>query len=269
MPPFCHIQGESMTVDRIAKAVKSGNQTLIPVLWEQTHRYIFYCLRQLEHHNPANAERMIQMGLTHEDIRQEAYFILLDAVDQYKPDRDYTFLNSVKYAATNRFFSIIGMRTKEQRCNPLPLAERLEKPISNGEEDIFIGDLVPDENAVIAFESVTNDIVREELKKEIFDALSELDSDQRVAIDYFFFHDQQLQSCQKAVDFSQKELTSNKNKALRKIRRTHGKKLIPYAEELGIIQKYTYRSSLNSFKNTWTSSTERAAIKLIEHKEHC
>ena len=269
MPPFCHIQGESMTVDRIAKAIKDGDQTLIPTLWEQTNRFIFRCLSQLERHNPANAERMAQMGLTHEDIRQEAYFVLLDAIKRYEPNKGYTFLNCVKYAAMTRFFSIIGMRTKAQRSEPLPFAERLEKPIASEDGDIYISDLIPDENAIIAFESVTNDIVREELKKEISDALSELDNGQRVAIDYFFFHGQQLQSCQKAGDFSQKELTSNKNKALRKIRRTHGKRLIPYAEELGIIQKYTYRSSLNSFKKTWTSSTERAAIKLIEHKEYC
>lgn len=258
-----------MTVDKIVKAIKNGDRTLISTLWEQTYRYIFYCLRQLERQNPANTERMVQMGLTHEDIRQEAYFILLDAVDQYEPDRDYTFLNSVKYAATTRFFSIIGMRTKTQRSEPLPFAERLEKPIASEDGDIYISDLIPDETATIAFENAEDKVIRHELKKEISDALSELNSEKTAAIDYFFFNGCQLQSCQKAGDFSKKELTANKNKALRKIRRTHGKKLIPYAEELGIIQRYTYHSSLNSFKKTWTSSTERAAIKLIEHKEHC
>lgn len=258
-----------MAVDEIAKAIKDGDRSLIPTLWEHTNRFIYRCLNRLERQNPANAERMVQTGLTHEDIEQEAYFIFLDAIEQYDPNKGYPFLNSVKYATMTRFFSLIGMRTKVQRSEPLPFAERFEKPIASEDGDVYISDLIPDENAVIDFENTTDDIVREQLKKEIFDALSELNSEQRVAIDYFFFNGQQLQSYQKAGDFSKKELTANKNKALRKIRRTHGKRLIPYAEELGIIQKYGYHSSLNSFKNSWTSSTERAAIKLIDYKEKC
>lgn len=258
-----------MTIDKIVKAIKNGDRTLISTLWEQTYRYIFYCLRQLERQNPANTERMTQMGLTHEDIEQEAYFIFLDAIEKYDPNKGYPFLNSVKYATMTRFFSLIGMRTKAQRSDPLPLAERLEKPITSEDGDIYISDLIPDENAVIDFENSMDNIVRDNLKQKISDALSELDSIQKAVIDSLYYQELQVQSCAKAMDLTPAEIHSEKNKALRKIRRTHGKKLIPYAEELGIIQRYTYHSSLNSFKNTWTSSTERAAIKLIDYKAKC
>lgn len=256
-----------MIVDELAKRIKNGDRSVIPQLWENTNRFIYYCLNRLEHHNPANTDRMAQMGITHEDVQQEAYFILLNALEQYDPGKGYPFSNSLKYAAMNHFFSMIGMRTKKQRSDILATAERLEKPIASEDGGLNISDLMPDESAIIAFENAEDKVVSHELKKEISDALSKLNSEQRAAIDHFFFNDSQLQTHQKAVNFTPKELSTNKTKALRKIRSTHGKRLLPYAEELGIIQKYAYHSSLNSFQNTWTSSTERAVIKIMEMEE--
>lgn len=249
----------------MAASIKNGNDSLVPTLWNATNKFIYHCLNHLEHRNPANAERMEQMGITHEDIIQEAYFVLLKALKAYKPNNGYSFFSSLRFATANHFFHLIGMRTKRQRMDPFPSAERFEKTYSDN-EDCSLLNVVPDETAIKSFESAADKIVFNELKKELSMALSELDDIEKDIIDAIYYQKTDIKDYSKANHITTGKIYRFQNRAFHKIRKRHGESLLSYAEELEIIERYCYNSSFENFKYTGSSSTEKAAIHLIDRK---
>lgn len=257
-----------MTIDELATEAQKGDREQINKLWEETNRFIYYYLNKIEKRNPANTERMRQAGLTHEDIRQEAYFVLCDALKTFHPQEGYTFLSALRFAALRRFFSLIGMRTEKQRKEPLSCAVRFEHPIiGEDSEDLCVADTVSDENAINELETILDKEVYKELKKEVYEALGELESEQRETIEQIYFDGLTMGDISREQKVKSGIVRTRRDKALCHIRKNHGRQFIPYAVEMGIIAENAYGTTLSTFRHTRTSSTERAAIKLEEAKK--
>lgn len=252
-----------MTNEQLAKAIKQGQDEPITELWERTRGFIYYTLKKLITGNPNNARRMVQAGFTSKDLGQEAFIILFNAVQAFDPAGGYSFVNSLYYATKRRFFELIGLRTAKGRNDPLTNSDRLEREIQYGDSTAPLGDYIADERAEEEFNTTVDNEFHSELKVALNTAVNTLEPLQKQAIEGYFFQGKTLKVLAKERGVSLEAIRSQKEKALRRLRKEdHIKNLRPF-----IIDEYAYKGGLHSFRNTWTSSTERTAMKLMEAEQ--
>lgn len=240
-----------MTNEQLAK------ERDILTLWTRNRKFIFHIFKKLLNGNPANWERMTAAGLTIDDLEQEAFFVLLNAVEAFDPSGGYTFLNSLQYAAKTRFFELIGMRTAKGKNDPLTNADRLEREIAVGNSSAPLGDLLPDEEAEAHLEAVENDLNREQLLEVLSVIMDRLTPTEREVIGGVYFNGKTLTKLAEEHGKSYNAIRQQKQSALRKLKR-RGSRLRPFLWD--DIPGVAYRGSLGAFKRHWTSSTEQAVI---------
>ena len=92
-----------MTNEELAVQIQAGEREQLPELWEQVHRLLALMFRRLLSQSPDNHTRAVSAGITLEDLEQEGYFALLEAVDAYDPTSGYKFTAYLKYPVMKRF----------------------------------------------------------------------------------------------------------------------------------------------------------------------
>lgn len=240
-----------MTNEQLAK------ERDIFALWTRNRKFIFHIFKKLLNGNPANWERMTAAGLTIDDLEQEAFFALLNAVEAFNPSGGYTFLNSLQYAAKTRFFELIGMRTAKGKNDPLTNADRLEREIAVGNSSAPLGDLLPDEEAESQPETVENDLNREQLLEVLSVIMDRLTPTEREVIEGIYFKGKTLARLAEEHGKSYNAIRQQRQSALRKLKR-QGSRLRPFLWD--DVPSVAYRGSLGAFKRYWASSTEQAVI---------
>ena len=130
-----------MTNEEAAAAIKRGRLDLLPLLWEQVQRLT--ALMAYQYH-VRNTDLCAASGVTVDDLQQEAYFALLEAVRYFDPDSGYTFTTCLNHPLQNAFNALCGMRTSKSRKEPLNTAKSLYEPIGGAEEDILLLEALPD-----------------------------------------------------------------------------------------------------------------------------
>ena len=133
-----------MTNEELAKAARQGNQGALPQLWEATRALLFAFAWKF--YTRQGKDRCAQRGVTLEDLQQEAFFALYDAVGAFDEGKGYQFTTYLSRTTENRFRACMGIRGKR---DPLNAADRLERPLP-GEEERQQGDTIPDEQAQAA-----------------------------------------------------------------------------------------------------------------------
>lgn len=248
-----------MTNEELAIKIKQGSIDLLPQLWEQIKLFVYrYSNRYFTLYGGSCAKA----GVDVDDLIQEGYFALLDAVEAYKPESGYTFLTFMKYPLKNHLNAIVGFRTSSGRNSPLNNATSLDKPL-DGVEDITLGDSVPDARADSEMDSVVTADYQDRLRDDLQGCIDDLPPDQQEIIKKKYYHGSALTevALQSAKKYNM--VLTLEQKALRKLRRD--KRLTVYKEEIMV---KAYRSSFSSWKNTGTSSTERAAMMLSDFENY-
>ena len=85
-----------------------------------------------------------------EDLEQECFLAMLDAVRAFSPERGYKFTTYLTRASENRFRAILGMK----RNDPLNVSDSLNAPVSSDEADMEAGELIADPGAAGELEKV-------------------------------------------------------------------------------------------------------------------
>lgn len=116
-------------------------------------------------------ERCSTHGVTLEDLQQEVFFALYDAVQAYKPEKGYLLTTYLSRATENRFKACMGIQGKLDALNH---ADRLERPIPGDEEGREQGDVIPDEKAEAALFAVDDRQEQEHFHNVLEQALGEL-----------------------------------------------------------------------------------------------
>ena len=109
-----------MSNEELTISIQSGDDTLFPQLWEQTRRFIYQAANR---YYIRYEGRCIACGLTIEDLQQEAYFALMDAVRAWTPESGYKLLTYLNYPLKNCFNGLCGLRVRKRdaldRCSSL------------------------------------------------------------------------------------------------------------------------------------------------------
>lgn len=158
-----------MTNEQLALNVQNGNRAALAELWGAVRPLLLSMAWKF--YQKQGKERCSTHGVTLEDLQQETFFALCDAVQAYKPEKGYQLTTYLNYATENRFKACMGIQGKLDALNH---ADRLERPIPGDEEGREQGDVIPDEKAEAALFAVDDRQEQEHFHNVLEQALGEL-----------------------------------------------------------------------------------------------
>ncbi len=169
-----------MTCEQLAEFIQQGgNEELLPLLWDKTRILIYKkCAQFWQFYG----ERLTLHGYSLDDFKQEGYNALLLAVKGYNGAKEYKFTTYLNYALKRILRGLLsgGSDVLNQSGT-----ESLNKPLgeSSDGEPLLVGDIVPDERAVAAYE----DIERLDEYTILYEAIDALPSELRDVIRTYYF----------------------------------------------------------------------------------
>lgn len=129
----------NMTNEEYAIAIKEGHTECIAPLWENVkHLLKLNCGQWWK----VYTERFEQCGVTFDDLLQESFLALYDAVAAFDNSTGYKLTTYLRYPIQNRFNSLLGNRSYNH-SNPLNSCTSLNVLIGD-DEDCELIDLMPD-----------------------------------------------------------------------------------------------------------------------------
>ena len=202
-----------MTNEQLALNVQNGNRAALSQLWEAVRPLLFslawkFYIRQ-------GKERCAQRGVALEDLQQETFFALCDAVQAYRPEKGYQFTTYLHYATENRFRACIGVLGKADALNH---ADRLERPIPGDEEGREQGDTLPDEEAEAALFAVDDRQEQAHFHNVLEQALGELSVVQSAVLRHRFTQQHTRQQTAQALHITPQEVRREEARALQLLR---------------------------------------------------
>ena len=143
-------------------------------------------------------------------------------------------------------------------CSKALRASSLDKPL-NDEDDVTLADILADEKGGCL--DIDEEIYREQRAADVWGAVSELPELQERVIKARYLHDLTIAQTGEAEGITEGQVRNCGAKALRELRKSkYQRKLLPYLDDIrGNAMQGT---GLMRFNETWTSATEREALRL-------
>lgn len=201
-----------MTNEQLAWNVQNGNRAALTELWGAVRPLLFSLAWKF--YQKQGKERCSSHGVTLEDLQQEAFFALCDAVQAYKPEKGYQLTTYLHYATENRFKACMGIQGKADALNH---ADRLERPLP-GEEERQQGDTIPDEQAQASLEAVDDASQQEQLQAVLGEALEALPAPQGDVLRLRFACRKTRPETAQALGISPQEVRKAEQRALQLLR---------------------------------------------------
>ena len=132
-----------MSNEELALLAAQGDKQALNRLWEQINRFVYSYMARLALSH-AGQVCMERAGITLEDLTQDGFLAVADAVKLYDPNRDAKFTTFLAYRLKAYFCKSIGMRTQRDRRDPLLSADRIERQLTSDDESYCLSDTIPD-----------------------------------------------------------------------------------------------------------------------------
>lgn len=287
-----------MTNEELVARIKNGIDTAenMLALWEQNKRFIYYIVKRYK-------------GLAEmDDLEQEGYMALYDAIDGYDPELGYKFLSYAEHWIKQRIMRYImnngtvripvheGEKLREykklvnaylihlgrkpsrheiahnmgisynvvielEKADQMAKLGSLDSYLSEDDDSETVGDMVADD--VNIEEDVLEDIQHEQLKVVLWSMVDALPEEQREVVRQRYQGDKTMKVTGESLGISIEKVRQIESKAMRSLRRSRNTRLLkPFLDDaysLGIAC-----NGVENFNRTWTSSTERAAIYMLD-----
>ena len=202
-----------MTNEQLAWNVQNGNRAALTELWGAVRPLLFSLAWKF--YTRQGKERCAQRGVTLEDLQQESFFALCDAVQAYRPEKGYQFTTYLHYATENRFKACMGIQGKGDALNH---ADRLERPIPGDEEGRKQGETLPDEEAEAALFAVDDRQEQAHFRNVLEQALGELSVAQSAVLRHRFIYRHTRQHTAEALHITPQEVRREEARALQLLR---------------------------------------------------
>ena len=175
-------RGQIMTNEELAIRAKAHEDLAVLELWEAVRRFVEMKAARyiLETDYNTLAE--------YDDLLQDGFIAMMDAVEIFDPERGAGFLKVLVYTLQKRFAEEGGHRSSKR--DPLRLAGSLDAPLYQGEEDgDSIADALPDPCGEYAFALVEYEDYIEFARRLLYTAMGSLTDTQRDYIHKHYFLD--------------------------------------------------------------------------------
>ena len=201
-----------MTNEQLANQAQTGSRAALTELWGAVRPLLFSLAWKF--YSRQGKERCSSHGVTLEDLQQECFFALCDAVGAFDEGKGYQFTTYLSRATENRFRACMGIRGKRY---PLNHADRLERPLP-GEEERQQGDTIPDEQAQAALEAVDDAAQQEQLQAVLGEALETLPAPQGDVLRLRFACRKTRPETAQALGINPQEVRKEEQRALQLLR---------------------------------------------------
>ncbi len=245
-----------MTNEELALLIQQGQRAYIPVLYSQVEKFIRAKANSFYRNAGIKCSRC---GVELDDLIQEGYFAMLDAVKGYKPESEYKFLTYIDYPFMNRYNALTGNRTSRTKNEPLNSAKSLDEPLGAENDTFTLADTITDENSTAPFDEVLQNDYLRALHIALEKGMEQMISEQRAAIQCRYYEGRTLQDTGELIGCSREQTRQHEAKALRVFRKPKiARTLRPFLYDE--MESYSLRGTgIQTFKNTGASSTERTA----------
>lgn len=289
-----------MTNEELVIKIKAGADTAenMLALWEQNKRFIYSIAKRYK-------------GLAEmDDLEQEGYLALYDAVDGYDPELGYKFLSYAEHWIKQRIMRYImnngtvripvheGEKLREykklvnayrihlgrkpsrheiahnmgisynvvielEKADQMAKLGSLDSYLSEDDDSETVGDMVADDVDIET--DVLEKVQREQLKEVLWSMVDALPEQQAEVIRQRFQEEKSLRNIGEKIGVTPDRVRSIEANALRGLRRSRNTRVL----KSFLLDERTYSMGLNGtsvecFNRTWTSSTERAAIYMLD-----
>lgn len=194
-----------------------------------------------------------------EDLMQAGYLATLEALADYDPAKGFSFYTYLKnHLKTQFYIATNGSRSRAAAYDAANHAESLDVSVLEDGDGPPLVEEIPD--PATPYEEADERIYIQELHAALEDALARLPARKADAIRKKYFEGLTLQEIAAEDGKAWQGVSQRIKDGLRDLRRSaHKTGLDVYAR-----QNYYTGAGLGSFRRTWTSSTERIAIKAAE-----
>lgn len=244
----------TMTNEELAVLIKKGEKQYLPALYMQVERLLWHSVRR---YAARCEDRMRARGVTVEDLIQDTFFALVDAVSAFDPDKGFKFTTYLHFPVKNRLRFALGFTT--HRRDPLNDCSSLDAPVGESEEETFLDWYCSDPDSDRPFEEFADNDLWANARRDIDKIMDEdLTEDERAVIicKYFGGDDNSNVRVSEELGMPYSQVRNLESRALMKFRRYRKTLLSPYREE--IIGSRPYRTNgVKEFRITGASSVER------------
>lgn len=249
-----------MNNEELALTIQRGETGRCEELWASVGRLL--CMLAGRYYNQYK-EACTAAGVAEEDCKQEAYFAMLDAVAAYNPDKGFSFNSYINHPLRNRLNALSGQRSR--RGAALNHAMSLDMPLGN--EDATLADTLADPQGEATFDALAQRDYNRALRADLDAAMETLEPQQQETIRGRFYDGRTLAQVSGRIGRSVNATRQIEAQALCRLRSPACMKMLgKYRDD--IASAYGLRGTgLGTWRNTGTSSTESAAMKLWELDE--
>lgn len=199
-----------------------------------------------------------------EDLMQEGFFGVLDAINAYKPENGYLFTTYLTYHCRNRFNKLAGIRSESERKDPVRRALRnarsLDAPVLSDDEEITLLDMIPD--ASTPHEDAEEKIYYEQAHKDLEAAMQGNPDADVVRLQYW--DGMTLEQVAQATGTTKDKVRTVRARCLQKMRKA--KVLKPYKDFMQ--DNFFLHVGVNKFHSTGFSAVETIAFNHLGKNTH-
>lgn len=208
-----------MTQEQLAVRAQSGDLEALYQLWEDYHNLLLSLVWKF--YRTHGKESCSRHGVVWEDLKQEAFLALADAVRYFKPDRPIPFNAYLNRTAENRFQACMGIRQNRPE-NPLNDSLSMDTPAKGpeGEDEDPLGDFLSDPKAEAALEQVDTLQAQAWLHELLENCLEKLTPVQEAVLRRRFYLQQTRPETAQALHITPAQVRKEEEKALRVLRGT-------------------------------------------------
>ena len=240
---------EQLSTEAMVMQIQNGDRGVLPALWERLERLFFLIVKKY------TDKRIIPVWVEQDDFMQGCYFALHKAVEQYRPEKGYSFTSYLKYHVVNIINEQLGTRNGKKQIIPISG----DTPIGEDNESTIL-EQTPDHNSALAFENVEESCFQEELHKALEECLATLPADQEQVIRKRYYEGLTLPEIAKWSGSNIESVRRQSDKALQGLRKPIcQRKLEPFREEICT----PFHVGFSTFQSTWTSQPERAVEAIL------
>ena len=212
-----------MTNEQLAELIgQGGNDELLPLLWDKMKA--LYQMWAKKYYN-AHKERCNLCGVTADDLSQEGYLSMLEAVKAYisrtEEHTDTAFTSYCLYPFKTHAAALIGVRTNRTRNEPLNrFRGDIDSPLDgiDGDSSETIGTTTPDPEAEQPFRNIEQADYCRAVREAVVNTLQEGTKDLEV-IECRYYSGKTLASIAANMGVSQERIRQIECAALKKLRK--------------------------------------------------
>lgn len=199
--------------EELVELIKNGDNGALPLLWEQVRRFIKQ--RAMIYYNRFGDNKH---GIEVDDLIQQGYFAVLEAVKYYSPEKGYAFTTYLTKTLKKAFRTAAGIRTKKR--DMLDYALSLDEPVGGEDEDITLLDLVADITPGNTPDDYIENVYNQELRHALDKALEVVSEKQREIVYLHYYFGLSLRQIAEATNTSFENVSEKEYNAFLRIRRS-------------------------------------------------